>query len=49
MNLIRRTNQSYQVIANELIEMGFTSTKGTALTAMQVQRICSEWRRLFSL
>ena len=40
VNPLTKKRRSYQVIANELFEMGFTSTKGTALTAMQVQRIC---------
>ena len=41
VNPLTKKRRSYQVIANELYAMGFTSTKGTALTAMQVQRICA--------
>ena len=41
VNPLTKKRRSYQVIANKLYAMGFTSTKGTALTAMQVKQICA--------
>jgi len=37
---LTKKRRSYQVIANELFEMGYEAKKGGPLTPMQIQRIC---------